>query len=230
MKRVAIITARGGSKRVPRKNIKLFCGVPIIKYSIDAAISSSIFDVVMVSTDDKEIGEIARKFGAEVPFFRDDETSNDYATTADVLYEVLEKYREQGKCFDEACVIYPTAPFVSPFKLQKAEILLQENDSESIIPVVQYSFPPQRGLYMREGLIKMVQPEYLNTRSQDLEKIYHDCGQFYFVNVKSFYKQRKLIMDKTIGIEMDELEVQDIDNEMDWKLAELKYKLMIGVL
>ena len=227
---LAIITARGGSKRIPRKNIKLFCGQPIIKYSIQSALNSNIFDVVMVSTDDKEIAEIARGFGAEVPFFRNEDTSNDYATTADVLFEVLEKYREQGKCFNQACVVYPTAPFINSSKLQKAELLLQDNDAESIIPVVQYSFPPQRGLYMHEGLIKMVQPEHLNTRSQDLEKTYHDCGQFYFVNVESFYKQRKLIMNKTIGIEMNELEVQDIDNEMDWKLAELKYKLMIGVL
>lgn len=224
---VAIITARGGSKRIPRKNIKNFCGQPIIKYSIDAARESGCFDEVMVSTDDIEIANIAKQFGATVPFFRTENTSNDYATTADVIEEVLLEYKKFGKNFDYACCIYPTAPFISAQKLKETYDLLVNKKVDSVIPVVKYSFPIQRALKIENMLLKFIWPENLNKRSQDLESSYHDCGQFYFLKTSSFLKSKKLFSENTIPFEMLASEVQDIDNEEDWMIAEMKYKLLM---
>jgi N-acylneuraminate cytidylyltransferase len=222
---IAIITARGGSKRIPRKNIKNFNGKPIIAYSIEAAISSGIFDEVMVSTDDYEIADIAKYYGANVPFMRSKETSNDYASTADVVHEVICEYNKSGIYFDKICCIYPTAPFITSEKLIKGYTLLKEGVDE-VLPVVSFSFPPQRCITIQEGKAKMMWPEYKLTRSQDLEKWYHDSGQFYFLNTQSFMKQKSIMMEHTIPLIVNELEVQDIDNEEDWKLAEIKYKIL----
>ncbi|MCQ2493862.1 MAG: pseudaminic acid cytidylyltransferase [Lachnospiraceae bacterium] len=227
MSMLAIITARGGSKRIPKKNIKEFLGKPIIAYSIETAINSGAFDEVMVSTDSEEIAEVARKYGASVPFFRSSETSNDFATTADVLAEVVEKYKEIGKEFDYIACIYPTAPFVTAKKLETAAKMLAESDADSLMPVVRFGFPPQRALAVRDGLLAFEKPEYALARSQDLEPLYHDCGQFYFLRTSSFAEQHALIMKKTIPYEMPEEEVQDIDNYSDWNMAELKYKMFI---
>lgn len=225
MKSIAIITARGGSKRIPKKNIKEFCGEPIIAYSIRAAYESGAFDEVMVSTDSEEIKEIAEKYGAKVPFLRSEATSNDFATTADVINEVLSQYNSKGQEFDYACCIYPTAPFVTGKKLEEAMKKLSKDAFDSVVPVVQYSFPPQRAFVIRDDSVQYMFPEHRNTRSQDLEPIYHDCGQFYCINVKSFLNSGKIVGANSAAIVMSELEVQDIDNEIDWKLAELKYKL-----
>lgn len=224
MKSIAIITARGGSKRIPQKNIKDFCGKPIIAYSIEAAIESSCFDTVMVSTDSREIASIARKYGAEVPFLRSAETSNDYATTTEVIYEVLNMYKKNGIEYETVGCIYPTAPFVTAKKLQEAVNLLASNNCDSVVPVVAYSFPPQRANVIRNGKLQYQHPEYMFKRSQDLEKIYHDCGQFYICKVETFMKNKKLITDNTVPIIMPEEEVQDIDNMSDWIMAEMKYK------
>ena len=226
MKALAVITARGGSKRIPRKNIKEFCGQPIITYSIKAALESGVFEEVMVSTDDAEIAEIAKGAGAQVPFMRSSDTANAFATTADVIAEVLESYKQCGKEFDAVCCIYPTAPFVSATKLKNAMNLLEEKDADSVLPVVRFSFPPQRSVVMEDGFMKFKWPEHALTRSQDLEPFYHDAGQFYCINVNSFAEQKKMIMEKTVPIEMPELEVQDIDTEEDWQIAEVKYKVM----
>ena len=226
MKALAVITARGGSKRIPRKNIKEFCGQPIITYSIKAALESGVFEEVMVSTDDAEIAEIAKGAGAQVPFMRSSDTANDFATTADVIAEVLESYKQCGKVFDAVCCIYPTAPFVSATKLKNAMNLLEEKDADSVLPVVRFSFPPQRSVVMEDGFMKFKWPEHALTRSQDLEPFYHDAGQFYCINVNSFAEQKKMVMEKTVPIEMPELEVQDIDTEEDWQIAEVKYKVM----
>ena len=188
MSSVAIITARGGSKRIPRKNIKEFCGKPIIAYSIEAALGSGIFDEVMVSTDDVEIADIAKAFGAKVPFFRSEKTSNDFATTADVISEVLEKYEKMGRSFDYACCIYPTAPFVTAEKFKLAMEKLQSEGGDSAMPVVKFSFPPQRCLVINNGSLEYKWPENMNKRSQDLEPFYHDCGQYYVFKVDSFRK------------------------------------------
>ena len=188
---IAIITARGGSKRIPHKNIKEFCGKPIIEYSIEAAKQAGIFDTVMVSTDDNKIAEIAKNAGAEVPFMRSEETSNDYATTADVLMEVLEKYKERGIRYENACCIYPTAPFVTGYKLRQAMEMLVKEKKDSVMPVVPFSFPPLRGMVINDGKLEYKWQEYAMKRSQDLEEIYHDCGQFYVFRVETFEKEKK---------------------------------------
>lgn len=221
---LAIITARGGSKRIPKKNIKEFCGKPIIAYSIKAALDSGAFDEVMVSTDSEEIKAVAEKYGATVPFMRTDATSNDYATTADVLEEVLQKYQRQGRFFDSFACIYPTAPFVTAPRL--AEAVLHLNDADAVISVVRFSFPPQRAFVVRNGNVAFQYPEYERTRSQDLEPIYHDCGQFYMCRTEIFLEKHSLILPRTEAYELPDEEVQDIDTMSDWEIAEAKYKVL----
>jgi N-acylneuraminate cytidylyltransferase len=227
MSAVAIITARGGSKRIPRKNIRPFLGRPIIAYSIEAALGSELFDEVMVSTDDDEIAAIAREHGAEVPFRRSAQMSDDRATTAEVLNEVLGQYRERGRTFDNACCIYPTAPFVTAERLRKAFERLEEIGADTVIPVARFSFPIWRAFQMNEGRLSYIWPENAPKRSQDLPAAFHDAGQFYFFRTEPFLTSGQLVGVNTVGLETDELEVQDIDNEQDWRLAELKYRLMI---
>lgn len=228
MSSVAIITARGGSKRIPHKNIKPFLGKPIIAYSIEAARAAGCFDEVMVSTDDEEIAEIARSYGAVVPFMRSAENSDDFSTTRDVVREVLRQYKEVGREFEYACCIYPTAPFITAERLKESMQLLEEKQADSVLPVVQFSFPPQRCVVLQEGKAVFKWPEHMLTRSQDLEPYYHDCGQYYCLNTKAFGEQGVLFMKNTYPVILDEMEVQDIDNETDWKLAELKFKLLHG--
>lgn len=228
MSAVAIITARGGSKRIPKKNIRNFLGKPILAYSIEAALKSSVFDEVMVSTDSEEIAEIAGKYGASVPFMRSEKTSNDFATTADVLEEVLSNYEKAGKKFEYMACVYPTAPFVTAEKLKNSFDRLVSSDADGLMPVVRFSFPPQRGLVMKDGTVSYKYPEFASKRSQDLEPMYHDCGQFYFCRTESFRKYHTVVCPKTIGYEMPEEEVQDIDNLSDWNLAEAKYKTFIA--
>ncbi len=228
MKTLAMITARGGSKRIPRKNIKEFNGKPIIAYSIEAALDSGVFDEVMVSTDDEEIAEIARNYGAKVPFLRSEKTSNDYATTTDVIEEVLETYKERGEEYDIFCCIYPTAPFITSKRLKDAVEELSRSDADSLIPVVRFSYPPQRAMEVHDGRLVFRQPENLKKRSQDLEPHFHDAGQFYVVRSESFFKNHGIMVGDILPMELSELEVQDIDNEVDWKLAELKYRLLLS--
>ena len=224
MSNLAIITARGGSKRIPRKNIKDFCGKPIIAYSITAALESGLFDEVMVSTDDEEIAAVARQYGASVPFMRSEKTSNDFATTKDVLDEVLGEYKKQGREFDYMCCIYPTAPFVTAKKLRDIYELLKNSNADDASPMVRYSFPPQRSYYIRDQKKVALHPELLPCRSQDLEPIYHDAGQFYFYKMASFGSHKPDYY--SMPVEYPESEVQDIDNLEDWTIAELKYRLM----
>jgi N-acylneuraminate cytidylyltransferase len=226
MRSLAIIPARGGSKRIPRKNIKVFCGKPIIAYSIQAAIDSGVFDEIMVSTDDLEIAEIAKQYGAVIPFMRSAELSTDMAMTAPVLLEVLEEYKRRGCEFTYACCIYPAAPFISPEKLKSAYGLLLKTKADSVNPVVRFGYPIQRALKIENNRLEMIWPENLNKRSQDLMPAFHDCGQFYFFNVGSFLRQKTLFMANTAPVEIRESEVQDIDTEEDWKIAEMKYKMM----
>ena len=228
MATLAMITARGGSKRIPRKNIKDFNGKPIMAYSIEAAINSGVFDEVMVSTDDEEIADIARKYGAKVPFMRSEKTSNDFATTVDVIEEVIDTYHEKGQDFEIFTCIYPTAPFITSDRLKKAVEELKYSDADSLIPVVRFSYPPQRAMEVRDGRLVFRQPENLAKRSQDLEPHFHDAGQFYVVRTESFKKNRGIMVGDILPMELSELEVQDIDNEVDWKLAELKYNLIHG--
>jgi N-acylneuraminate cytidylyltransferase len=226
-KSVAIITARGGSKRIPRKNIKDFLGKPIIAYSIEAALSAGCFDEVMVSTDDLEIAEVARKCGAITPFMRSQKTSGDFATTADVLTEVLEEYRKNGQDFTYACCIYPTAPFVTAKKLIAAYKTLLEHDADATFPVVRFGYPILRALKVEDGKLQMIWPEYMDTRSQDLQPAYHDSGQFYWFNAERFRVTKRIFTECTYPIEVPESEVQDIDTLEDWKVAEIKYRMLI---
>lgn len=226
MKRIAIITARGGSKRIPGKNIKEFCGKPILAYSIEAAVNAGIFDTVMVSTDSEAIAETARRFGAKVPFLRSEQTSGDFATTNDVLSEVLEEYEKRGEYFDLGCCIYPTAPFVTAKKLVCAVEQLENSTADTLIPVTSFSYPPQRAMVVRDGRLEFLHPEYLDSRSQDLEPQYHDVGQFYVFRTAAFGRNRRLMTGDILPLVISELEVQDIDNETDWKIAEMKYRLM----
>ena len=224
----AIITARGGSKRIPRKNIRPFLGRPILEYSIEAALRSDLFDEIMVSTDDEEIAQVAKRAGAKVPFFRSDSTSNDFATTAEVIAEVLAAYEQIGEEFDTVCCIYPTAPFVTANAIRTAMKLLEQERADCVIPVVKFSFPPQRGVIIREGKIAPKWPENMAKRSQDLEPLYHDCGQFYCLNVGSFRQQRAIWMENAVAFVQDEKYVQDIDTPEDWEIAEMKYQLLMG--
>ncbi|GFH95303.1 CMP-N,N'-diacetyllegionaminic acid synthase [Lachnospiraceae bacterium] len=228
MRKIAIITARGGSKRIPRKNIKEFCGKPILAYSIEAARTSGLFDTVMVSTDDREIAELARKYGAEVPFFRSERTAGDFATTNDVLLEVLEEYEKRGECYDLGCCIYPTAPFVTAAKLKDALGRLEGSGADTLIPVVAFSYPPQRAMVVREDRLVFESPQYLDSRSQDLEPHYHDVGQFYLFYTEAFRRNGKLMVGNILPYVVSEMEVQDIDNQTDWEIAEIKYRCMEG--
>ncbi|MCI9313939.1 MAG: pseudaminic acid cytidylyltransferase [Lachnospiraceae bacterium] len=224
---IAIITARGGSKRIPRKNIRDFCGRPIITYSIEAALQSGLFDEVMVSTEDEEIARIAREAGAQVPFMRSSASAGDYASTDDVIMEVLEAYRKQDREFETFCCLYPTAPFVTAQKLQDAMGLLEKADS--VMPVVAFSFPPQRCMVLNEaGELRMKWPEHARTRSQDLEPYYHDCGQFYCCRTALFKEYKTTDLPHMVPVIMSELEVQDIDNPDDWEIAEVKYRRMMN--
>lgn len=222
-KKLAIITARGGSKRIPRKNIRDFCGKPILCYSIEAAFASQAFDEVMVSTDDTEIAEIARSAGASVPFFRSEEMSGDYASTDDVIMEVLKEYEKRGVFFEAFCCIYPTAPFLTGKRLKDAMDLLETADS--VMPVVPFSYPPQRGLIVNEqGFVERQFPEYATARSQDLQKIYHDCGQFYACRTAPFMEAGTTDVEKLVPLVLSEMEVQDIDTPEDWEIAEIKFR------
>ena len=224
---LAIITARGGSKRIPRKNIKKFCGKPILHYSIQAALDAGIFDEVMVSTDDEEIAEIAKAAGAKVPFFRSEQTANDFASTDDVIMEVLSEYQKRGEVFDAFCCIYPTAPFLNGQRLKEAMALLETADS--VMPIVPFSYPPQRGLIINEkGLVARQFPEYATARSQDLPKVYHDCGQFYACRTKPFLEAGTTDVENLVPLILSEMEVQDIDTLEDWEIAEIKYRRLFN--
>lgn len=217
-KNLAVIPARGGSKRIPHKNIRDFLGKPIIAYSIETAVEANLFDEIIVSTDDDLIAEVAIKYGSQVPFRRSKENSSDHATLADVMEEVLKWYK--GK-FEYACCILPTAPLLESVNLRKGYRVLLEEKADSVYPIVKFSYPPQRAVRLVQNQILMVNPEFYRSRSQDLEVLYHDAGQFYWMKADI-----GLSGTVKMGFEIPETHVQDIDNEEDWKLAELKYRFL----
>ena len=227
MRTLAIILARGGSKRIPLKNIKPFCGKPIIAYSIDAALSSGLFDEVMVSTDSEQIAAIAKQYGAKVPFLRTTSAASDSATTAEALMEVIQAYKERGEAFDYACCLYPTAPFVSGDKLIHAFDYLRQGKFSSVFPVMSFGYPIWRAQKIEDGKLKMFYPEFKDARSQDLPSAYHDAGQFYFFNVDALLAEQTLFMSNSGGIVIDETEGQDIDTLTDWAIAEAKYTITL---
>jgi N-acylneuraminate cytidylyltransferase len=222
MGNICIIPARGGSKRIPKKNIKLFHGKPIIAYSIEYAIASGIFDEVMVSTDSEEIAEISRNYGANVPFLRSSKNANDFAGIAEVLIEVLEKYNNR---FDICGCVLPTAPLLNPARIVEANNLISTNNFDCVFSVLEYTYPIQRSLKLQENKAFLNNKEYYNVRSQDLEPMYHDAGQFYLIKTDILTKQKKLYTNNSGAIILNHMEAQDIDTQQDWDLALIKYQL-----
>lgn len=225
MKNIAIITARGGSKRIPKKNIKEFMGKPMIAYAIEAALESKVFDEVMVSTDCGEIAEIAKRYGAKIPFLRSEKTSDDFATTFDVLEEVIEEYKKEGKEFDNLCCIYPCVPFLKAQRLNEAYEKFIESKTDALIPVCKYAVPIEWAMKIENGILIPNDREAQKIRSQDLVPKYSDAGMFYFNKTSVLLKEKSLIPPKTFGYIIDETECQDIDTPDDWKMAEIKYNI-----
>lgn len=229
MKSIAIITARGGSKRIPRKNIKEFMGKPMLAYAIEAAKRSGIFNTVMVSTDDEEIAAVAKDFCAEVPFMRSAETASDYATTYDVLEEVLTEYKKLNIDFDMVCCIYPCVPFLTADSLHKAYNQMLSDSNDAVMPVCKYPVPIEWAMTINEGILMPNDRDAQLIRSQDLVPKYYDVGMFYFCKTSALLEHKTLIPPNTGAYIIDETECQDIDTLEDWKTAELKYKILQGV-
>lgn len=226
MSMIAIITARGGSKRIPKKNIKEFYGKPMLAYAIEAAKGAGIFDEIMVSTDSEEIADVAKKYGALVPFMRSECTSNDFATTYDVIEEVLTEYKKAGKVFDELCCIYPCVPFLTSKSLCDAYKFMKESGGDALQPVCKYPVPIEWAMKIQNGILVPNDREAQKIRSQDLTPKYYDAGMFYFCKTDVMINERTLIPSNTSGYVIDESECQDIDTPDDWKMAEMKYKLL----
>jgi pseudaminic acid cytidylyltransferase len=224
---VCIIPARGGSKRIPKKNIREFCGKPMIAYSIEAAKNSGLFDHVVVSTDSEEIAEVSLASGAEIPFIRPAELSDDYANTDAVFIHALRFFQSQGVELKFACCIYATAPFVQSRYLQEGCRLLEEANANNAFSVTTFPFPILRSQMINEdGLLEMRWPEYRMTRSQDLPEFYHDAGQFYWTRVAHYFNNPDLY-DNAAPVVLPRHLVQDIDTEEDWKRAELMFKALL---
>ena len=226
MKNLAIIPARAGSKRIPKKNIKNFLGKPIIAYSIENALNTGLFDEVMVSTDSEEVAEIAKKYGAKVPFLRSEKTSNDFAGLFEVVEEVIKKYQDLNIIFDNVCMILATAPFITIDMLEKTYNLLIDKKYDTVFPIVKFSYPIYRALEIKNNKIHMIWSENLTKRSQDLPESFHDSGLFYWGNVSKIIEKNKLFTDNSYGYEISEKYSQDIDTNDDWEIAEIKYKIM----
>lgn len=222
--RLCVIPARGGSQRIPRKNIKCFNGKPIIAYSIEAAIKSQCFDKVIVSTDDEEIADVAKKYGAEIPFMRPDDLSGDYVGTNAVVKHAVEWFIKYQHHPDFICEIYPTAPFICSTDISNGFDLMRSRAADMAFSITRFAYPIQRAVKINhDGYIKMVQPKYLNTRSQDLEEMYHDAGQFYWFSTDAILKQLPLFSSHSVPIILPSYRVQDIDTLDDWKRAELMF-------
>ena len=230
MSMLAIVTARGGSKRIPRKNVRPFAGRPMLSYAVAAARESGLFDEVMVSTDDDEIASVAAACGAAVPFRRCAATAGDFATTEEVLREVFACYEQGGRSFDAFCCLYPCVPLLTGTLLREAGEAFLTSGAESLVPVVRFSYPVQRALVRgSDGFLAFREPTYQAARSQDLEPTYHDAGMFYFCRSAAFRANGGSLKTHTTAMfELPDSRVQDIDNESDWRLAELKFQLLEG--
>jgi N-acylneuraminate cytidylyltransferase len=225
--RLAVIPARGGSKRIPRKNIKEFCGKPMIAWSIEAAIRSGCFDQVVVSTDDAEIADVARQYGASVPFMRPAELSDDYTGTLPVIRHAIEWFNGQGQTVEQVCCLYATAPFVCVEDIQRGLQILEETGSDYAFSVTSYAFPIQRAIRLTEqGRVEMFSPEHFNTRSQDLEEAYHDAGQFYWGRASAWLQGKMIFSPDSAPVLLPRHRVQDIDTPDDWLRAEWMCKAM----
>jgi N-acylneuraminate cytidylyltransferase len=225
--RLAVIPARGGSKRIPRKNIKPFCGKPMIAWSIEAALQSRCFDQVIVSTDDAEIADVARQHGADVPFMRPAELSDDHTGTIPVIRHAIEWFIQQGRTVEQVCCLYATAPFITAEDLNRAMQVLQGGDCDYAFSVTSYAFPIQRAIRINErGRVEMFNPEHFNTRSQDLEEAFHDAGQFYWGRADAWLQGKQIFSPNALPVLLPRHRVQDIDTPEDWARAEWLFKAM----
>ena len=225
--RLCVIPARGGSKRIPHKNIKSFCGQAVIGYSIKAALESKCFDQVIVSTDDAEIAEVAKNFGARVPFVRPESLANDYTSTMPVIKHAIEWFDEQNQLPSEVCCLYATAPFVTSNAIKMSYNQMQHTQADYCFTVTSFAFPIQRAIKVTvENRLEMFYLENLETRSQDLEESYHDAGQFYWGKAESFRQQKTLFSKAATPYILPRYLVQDIDTPEDWKRAELMYQVL----
>lgn len=224
---VAIIPARGGSKRIPRKNIKMFCGKPMIARSIDAAQKSGVFDRIIVSTDDEEIAAVAKEYGAEVPFMRPEELSNDFAGTIPVIRHAVEWLTINGESVDFVCCVYATAPFIRPEDIIRGLNTIREQQADYSFTVTRFPYPIQRALKVnQQKQISMFSPEMFHVRSQDLEESWHDAGQFYWGTSSAWLNEKPIFSANSYSIELPRERVQDIDTQEDWRVAEWLYKAM----
>jgi len=224
---ICVIPARGGSKRIPRKNIKEFNGKPIIAYSIEAALKSNCFDQVIVSTDDDEIAEVAKKYGAQVPFLRPDELSNDYAGTIPVIKHAIEWMEDNKSSVENVCCLYATAPFIRPQIISQAYQQLNNSKADYCFSVTSFVFPIQRAIKIVEkNKVSMFYPEHFNTRSQDLEEAYHDAGQFYWGKAQAFKDESPIFTEVATPYILPRYLVQDIDTPEDWIRAEAMYRAL----
>ena len=227
--KLAVIPARGGSKRIPNKNIKQFCGKPMISWSIDAALKSDCFDQVVVSTDDAEIADVALKCGAQVPFIRPASLSDDHTTTTAVIAHAIDWFAAQGEAPEQVCCLYATAPFMTAEDLRAGLRVLTESGVDYAFSVTSYSFPIQRAIRITSGQrIEMFNPESFNSRSQDMEEAFHDAGQFYWGRATAWQKNIAIFGSTSSPVLLPRYRVQDIDTEEDWLDAELKFKVLMG--
>jgi len=225
--KLCVIPARGGSKRIPRKNIKEFDGKPMIAYSIEAALQSDCFDKVIVSTDDAEIAEVAKAYGAEIPFMRPEELSNDFAGTLPVIKHAVEWFEGHDIAPEYVCCLYATAPFIQSQFIKDAFLQLKEQQTDYCFSVTGYSFPIQRAIKITEkGRVKMFYPQYFNTRSQDLEEAYHDAGQFYWGKAEAFKIEKAIFSNDAVPYILPRYLVQDIDTSEDWTQAEMMHEVL----
>lgn len=225
--KVAIIPARGGSKRIPRKNVREFCGKPMIVWSIEAALASGCFDEVIVSTDDEEIADVARRSGASVPFMRPASLADDHTGTLPVIHHAVEWFVGQGYSVDSACCLYATAPFVSADDIRRGEDLLQSTGCSFAFSVTSFAFPVQRALRLLQGgRVEMLYPEQFTTRSQDLEEAWHDAGQFYWGTADAWCQERVIFGPESVAVPVPRYRVQDIDTLEDWESAEYLFEAM----
>ncbi|OWV27546.1 pseudaminic acid cytidylyltransferase [Halomonas campaniensis] len=227
MNRIAIIPARGGSKRIPRKNIKDFCGKPMVAWSIEAAKASGCFDRIIVSTDDREIAKVAEQWGAEAPFLRPNDLADDYTGTLPVIRHAVEWLNDHEMMVGYACCVYATAPFVTPEDIQRGWELMQQSVASFVFSVTSYAFPIQRAIRITEnGRVAMFNPEHFQTRSQDLEEAWHDAGQFYWGTADSWLEEKMIFGEDSVLVKLPRNRVQDIDTPEDWARAEWLFKAM----
>lgn len=227
MTTIAIIPARGGSKRIPRKNIRTFCGKPMIGYSIITALSSGCFSRVVVSTDDQEIADIAISFGAEIPFLRPKAIADDHTATVPVITHAIQNLSIDSDAPTEVCCLYATAPFTQKSDVKHGLEILRNSDASYVVPMTSYPYPIQRAVRLRtDNRMELITPQYCQSRSQDLEPVYHDAGQFYWGRADAWLREVPLIGPETAPIILPTYRVQDIDTLEDWRRAENLYRIL----